>query len=215
MTDLGLTTRDRLIEVAGEAFAQVGFREARIRDICARAGANIAAVNYHFGGKEGLYRAVLEQAQCHEGARELLESLAGLEPEAQLRGFIRGFLARMFDEGRPAWLGKLMAREMVEPTEALDRIVERTIRPEWDLLVEVVARLAGPGVDRETIELSAASVMGQCVLYRNCAPIIERLFPDGEPTASIERTAAHIADFSLAALATLRQSSRGGGRPGA
>ncbi|MCC6676361.1 MAG: CerR family C-terminal domain-containing protein [Phycisphaerales bacterium] len=215
------TTHDRLLEAAGEVFADAGFREARIRDICARAGANIAAVNYHFGGKEGLYRAVLEHAECHAGGAVALDAMARLDPEDQLRAFVRGFMARMFEQGKPAWQGKLMVREMADPTEALDRVVERIIRPHWELLVEIVARVAGPGVDRESVELCAASVIGQCVLYRNCGPIIDRLSPghrqarnDREAAqATIERTARHIADFSLGALAAMRARARADGGP--
>ena len=56
-------TRDRLLHAAAEVFATAGFREATIRDICAKAGANIAAINYHFGDKSGLYTAVLDAAR--------------------------------------------------------------------------------------------------------------------------------------------------------
>ena len=53
------TTRDRLIEAAGELFAEKGFKETTVRDIIERAGANLAAVNYHFGDKERLYEEVI------------------------------------------------------------------------------------------------------------------------------------------------------------
>ena len=48
-------TKERLMEVAGQVFAEKGFRDATVREICQRAGANLAAVNYHFGDKERLY----------------------------------------------------------------------------------------------------------------------------------------------------------------
>ena len=56
-------TRRQLLEAAGEVFATAGFRNATVREICRRAGANLAAVNYHFGDKEALYAEVLRYAQ--------------------------------------------------------------------------------------------------------------------------------------------------------
>src|SRR4030095_12192205 len=55
-----METRQRLLEAAGEVFAARGFRAATVREICQRAQANLAAVNYHFGDKERLYAAVLQ-----------------------------------------------------------------------------------------------------------------------------------------------------------
>src|SRR4029077_18806791 len=56
-------TRKRLLEAAGEVFAERGFRDATIQEICRRADANIAAVHYHFADKEQLYRAVIQYAE--------------------------------------------------------------------------------------------------------------------------------------------------------
>ena len=67
-------TRERLVTAASELFAENGFRKVTVRDICTAAGANVAAVNYHFGDKLGLYREVLERAiaeAAHYSAREL------------------------------------------------------------------------------------------------------------------------------------------------
>ena len=55
-------TKARLLEAAGEEFAEKGFELARVRAICERAGANLAAINYHFGDKEQLYVEVLREA---------------------------------------------------------------------------------------------------------------------------------------------------------
>jgi AcrR family transcriptional regulator len=55
-------TRQRLLEAAGEIFAEQGFRKATVRDICARADANVASVKYHFGDKEKLYSEILRFA---------------------------------------------------------------------------------------------------------------------------------------------------------
>src|SRR5688500_1118917 len=91
------TTRQRLLEAAGEVFAEQGFSKATVRDICTRAGANIAAVNYHFGDKEKLYCAVVRYAQgC---ALEKYPPYMGLGPDApaadRLRAFVVSFLLRL------------------------------------------------------------------------------------------------------------------------
>ena len=65
-------TRERLIEAAGQLFADHGFRKVTVREICRVAHANVAAVNYHFGDKLGLYREVLDTAiaaQQEKGCR--------------------------------------------------------------------------------------------------------------------------------------------------
>jgi len=199
-------TRQRLIEVAGEVFADQGFRSATIRDICGRAGANVAAVNYHFGDKERLYLDVLEHA--HRTSLTRYPPDLGTTPDSsaedRLRAFIRSFLLRLLDDGIPAWLGKLMAREMVEPTPALDGLVERVMRPLFIRLVGIVADLAGEGADPERVRLCAQSVVGQCIFYRHAQECLLRLGPDAESgRGKAELVADHVARFSLAAIRNL------------
>src|SRR5664279_1714199 len=93
-------TRSRLIDAATVEFAQRGFGGARIREIVARAGTNLAAVNYHFGGKEALYAAVLEhhaQRTIAAYPTHLAAGLAAMPPERRLELFIRGLLLRVLD----------------------------------------------------------------------------------------------------------------------
>lgn len=201
-------TRQRLIEEAGEVFAQEGFRHATVREICRRAGANVAAVNYHFGSKEGLYAAVVEYAKCcADDPKPDLEQAR--DPAQRLRLFVTHFMRRILDEGRPAWHGQIMLREMADPTPALDQIVRKAVRPQWDLLVEIISELA-PGAPRGDVERAAASVIGQCVLYRNCSPIVERLVPAS--SRKIDAIASHIAEFSLAGVRGVLGSARGAHR---
>src|SRR5438094_7928082 len=111
-TDISTTgTEKRLLEAAGEIFAEYGYRAATVRQICERAAANIAAVNYHFGDKEGLYMAVLRAVHnAHvEKYRPTLALPAGATPEKSLRAYIRWLLNRSFDEGAPGWHRKFLA----------------------------------------------------------------------------------------------------------
>ncbi len=207
-------TRQELVEAAAEVFAQRGFRSASVREICERAGANVAAVNYHFGDKESLYGEVLKYAlRC---ARMKHPPDMGLRPNAtgaeQLKAFVLSFLLRIFDEGPQSWHGKLMLREMVEPTRALDALVEEEIRPLSDRLTAIVRGLLARGASEDMVRRCSMSVVSQVLFYHHCQPVILRLFSKMKfGPAEIESLAEHITRFSLTALqqmATERKPSR-------
>lgn len=194
-------TRQRLLEAAGEVFAEQGFRAATIRDICRQARANIAAVNYHFGDKMKMYAEVLKYA--YEKARAKYPSELGPQatPEQRLQAFVQALVYRILDETRLAWHGKLMFREMMEPTEALQTLVEEAIRPEFERLRTVVAELLGPGADIESVLQSVWSVTGQCLFYYHARHIIAVLRPKGAYSQQdMQRIADHVVKFSLSAI---------------
>jgi AcrR family transcriptional regulator len=196
-------TRQRLIDAAGEVFSVKGFRDVTIREICRQAHVNIAAVNYHFRSKEGLYATVLEHAHAlsNQKYRADFYSSQDLPPSEQLRRFVRAFLLRMFDEGKPSWFGKLVAREMMEPTRALDDIVREYFAPLARRLQSILAALLGPAAVPEVVFLCMKSVIGQCVFYRHARPVLERLDPrQGYAKEDIERLAEHVTAFSLGGI---------------
>ena len=194
----------RLLESAGEVFAEQGYRRATIRDICSRAGANIAAVNYHFGDKEKLYQAVLRH-WLGEALRRFPPD-GGLGPSApardRLAAFVRSWLFRMLGEGTPAWHGRLMAREMSEPTAAFDLVLVETVRPMSQRLGGIMRELLGPDATDGAVRDCAMSVAGQCCFYRHAHEMIRRLYPDFDNSPrQIEQLADHITRFSLAGVA--------------
>lgn len=201
-------TRQRLLEAAGEVFARQGFRNATIREICRRARANLAAVNYHFGDKDRLYLAVLVDA--HTRAREKYPLFSGdsedIPPALRLRAFIHDLMFSLVDEGMPAWCSKLMAREMIEPTTALDTLVEKMLRPMAEKLRAIVRELLGAGVTDDQVRYCQLSIVSQCVHYRHARPVIQRLFPQQNFEAvDIQALVDHITRFSLIALKGLAQ----------
>jgi len=209
--DSGVDTRARLIDAAGEEFAGQGFAKATVRDICARAGANIAAVNYHFRDKETLYLETLRHA--HRYSIEHYPHDGGLKPDAsakdKLRAFVRAFLAKMLDPARPGWHGRLISREMTEPTPALTLLIEEGVRPQFGALCAIVKKLA-PSLKTDRVEASAASVIGQALHYHHCNSLIKRLYSerkDGFPF-DLDFLTDHITDFSLAAFEGLEERSK-------
>jgi AcrR family transcriptional regulator len=192
-------TYRRLLDAAGEVFAERGFWDATVREICRRANANVAAVHYHFGDKDALYDAVLKHTFKSAMEKHPLPAAQG-SPEEQLRDYIRASLHRIFDEGRPSWHGKLIAREMAEPTRALDSLVEQ-IRVNQQRLAEIIRQLLGPDATEETVRLCAFSVSGQTLFYYHSRAIVGRLCPQQRyDAAAIEKLADHITRFSLAAI---------------
>ena len=208
-------TKARLIEAAGEVFAHHGFRSATVREICRRAGTNVAAVNYHFGDKERLYVAVLDDSL--QTARKKYPPDLGLRegatPEEKLRAFVHSLLLRIMGEGVPAWHGKLMAREIADPTDALGKLVKSSIRPLHVYLVSIIRELLqeekpGKREKSEEIFLCAMSIIGQCLQHFTGRPIIAALRPKGFNMADIEGIADHISRFSLVGIRGLRATGR-------
>lgn len=205
-------TRDRILEAAGEAFASRGYEAVTVREICGKAGVNVAAINYHFKDKEGLYKAVVkrwQQAAYEKYPPVSQEGVAGVaggpdDPERRLREFIRSFLFRMLDEGKPSWFGKFVAREFIEPSPARDILIEDTIRPSYVLLSSTVKEMLGEGANDETVSLCSASVIGQCLYFHNARPVMKRISEQHTDPAEIERIAEHIASFSITAIRGLK-----------
>jgi AcrR family transcriptional regulator len=201
-------TREALIHAAGAVFAELGYRSATVRDICKKADANVAAVNYHFRDKAGLYRAVwqyshhcaLQKYPLQYGAAEKAK------PQDKLRAYISSFLLRIFDKGELAWFGKLISREMIEPTPALESLVKEEIQPQLFYLSGIVRSILGAKATDIQVQRTAMSVVSQCVFYHHCQPVIRLLLPHLTFSREhIDEIAEHIYCFSIAAMKELRK----------
>lgn len=192
-----------IIEAAGEIFVENGFYTTTVRQICARANVNIAAINYYFGGKKKLYREVLRHYQ-HIAFEKYPPSLGikdGDSPRQKIKSFIHSMIMRIFEEGSATWFGKLLAREFVEPTGELDILIKEVIRPSFLMLVAIVKEILRERATEETAYLCAMSIVGQCLYFRNSPGIISRILKKEKfSQQEIMALAEHIAHFSLSAL---------------
>jgi AcrR family transcriptional regulator len=197
-------TKVRLLEAAGEEFAEKGFELARVRAICERAGANLAAVNYHFGDKEQLYLEVLREAhRCGMEPDEgiLPDAVLSLSPAEQLRIFIHHFLGRVLAVNHPeGWQNRLMLREMLSPTPFSEVLVREAIRPRFERM-KCLMRLICPEADERRLNVLVFSVIGQCLHYKMARRITERLIgAEAYRELDLDYLAEHITSFCLAAL---------------
>jgi AcrR family transcriptional regulator len=192
----------RLLEAAGPIFAAKGFHWTKIRDVCARAEANVAAVNYHFGDKLGLYTEVLRYSiAAAEISPELTSNIPGVTPEARLRAFVRMILDCVFNSSRPAWHMRLVLQEMSHPTPALEELIEEFIRPRYEILCGVIASINGRPPKSRVTQLCAHGVVGQARHYLIASPVIGAVWPELTFTAKdLDEIADHITAFSLAGI---------------
>jgi AcrR family transcriptional regulator len=194
-------TPQRLIAAGAEIFGRAGYRAATVRTIVARAKANIGAVNYHFGGKLGLYTAVLKHcvaSAIHRYPPDL-DLPPGADAATRLHAFIRATLLRLFEDQGCAWHGPLMAREFADPTPALDAVAATAIQPLAERLAAIVRDLA-PRLDDQDVRLCCLSIVGQCFFWGFGRPMLTRL-PLVRRIPEVGVLADHITRFSLAAIA--------------
>jgi len=195
-------TRGKLIESAGQVFAELGFHKTTVREICSRAGTNVAAVNYHFGDKLGLYTEVLTSSILTQQAAALNSSMAHpSDPRSALRALIVAWFKTIYEGGKPSWFARIMAHEMGQPTPALDRVAE-AMGPNYLRLRTLVGKLIGRGPNDPRTRRCVHSVVGQVLHYVTARPMLARLWPDLELDNEEQRRAIadHIVAFSLAGI---------------
>jgi len=195
-------TRQKLLEAAAQVFAECGFYSATIREICRRAGANVAAVNYTFGDKVGLYTEVLRQSMRAPETAQLITALdAAASPEELIRTLIHLRLLHLCGRKKPDQAFRIMMHEFSQPTPAMARVIDEGMRPISRRLLQAVGELLGLPPDHEKTRLCSNSIIGQVLFYAFSQPVLSRLQPELKLTPEqLERIAAHIADFSLAYL---------------
>ena len=195
--------RNRILQAAGEVFAEKGFKDATVRDICGKAEVNLASVNYYFGDKERLYVETVRRA--HPGSPQAGEEHPwpeGVPPAVKLKFFIRGMLERLIETETEAWKIRLMQREILNPTPACREMMQEYFRSRFGQLQEILAEI----LPEETPELArhqiGFSIVGQCVYFRAACSVIQMVVGEDEHLAhyGVEPLAEHISQFCLASL---------------
>lgn len=195
-------TRQALLEAAGELFAEKGFRLASTREICRKAGTDIAAIHYHFGNKEKLYEAVLRYADSL-----LSDTVPGISDsshrnrEARLRDLVEWVLNQCFAQGQPAWRWRFIEHATVELTPSLEKFFQSRILPMYEALDSICREFLGPAASKLQVRFATRSILGQCFYYRHFRALIsateagETFSPEG-----LHELTDHIVRFSIAGL---------------
>lgn len=206
----GAETRRRLLQAAGEVFADRGYQDAGVAEICRRAGANVAAVNYHFGGKQSLYAEVWRQV--FTAFMQAYPVDGGLPPdspaEQRLYALVLALLQRPFDDGQLGKGFRLAVREMVNPTQVFADTWRELTLPVRNHIRALVGELLGPSASRQQVLYCEICLINQC-LSANFSKGRRKLLlgRDRLTRQQLEELARHITDFSLGGIQTIRALS--------
>jgi AcrR family transcriptional regulator len=198
--------RQRLIDAAGPLFAELGKDGAPVREICNRAGVNVAAINYYFKDKDAFYSECVRVAGLGCASRATVPEWApGTDWRVKLRDFIAMMLRRVAVDYEPAWQARLILREIFQPTEACARFVDEFVRPTFLMLRNIMAE-ALPHLDEQRRFLAGFSIIAQCLHYRFTRAVIPQLIGQEAFNAlNVELLTDHVTAFSVAALERLAQ----------
>lgn len=169
----GNEARLRVLAAAVDEFARHGFANARIRSIVEAARVNVAAVNYYFGGKDGLYRATVMSLAVRMDPLDAVRLHAIRVAPERLRAAVGQIILRLATSRGPAPLARILAHEALAQAGQLPLILEETMGAELNLLVSILREVAGAGADEDYLRRRAVGVLGQCVLYLHAAPSVE------------------------------------------
>ena len=135
-------TKTRILVAASRVFSEKGYDNTTVQDICSASDANIAAVNYHYKSKENLYRTVWEHLYKfnEEANKELFRD--DLDPEMQLKHFVKNRIQSTLDEGELGYLSKLISYELNSPSSSYDHIFENYLKERCEWILNLIDRLA-------------------------------------------------------------------------
>lgn len=196
-------TRARLVDAAGRVFAEQGYASALGKDIAALANTNPAAINYHFGGKDRLYYAVLQEAHRRLATVEQIRAIraSGKSPTETLKAVLSLPVSGIMATGRDSWHFRVVLREIAQPTAALEEMFTREMAPKLVEIVQIVAAVAElpphhPAVRRCMMSLAAHIAF----LFQNRF-LIDKVLPDlaQDPNAA-ETMRDHIFEFCVAGI---------------
>jgi AcrR family transcriptional regulator len=199
----GDATKQHLLAVAGQVFAERGFADATSKEICNRAGVNMAAVNYHFGGRDQLYEAVLVEAHHYLLKIEDMQTVMGqpIPPEQKL-GMVLGGIVRRAVGKHAHWGAKVVLRELMAPTVHAPVLVHKAIAPKAMLMLGLVSEIIGLPLGSPGLQRGLFFLMSPCLgLLMAPQEMREKLFPaiNEDPDAVAE----DMVRYALAGLGAL------------
>ncbi|MBL8431483.1 MAG: CerR family C-terminal domain-containing protein, partial [Dechloromonas sp.] len=160
----GDLTRARLLEAAGQLFAQRGYAGASNKAICAAAETDLAAINYHFGGREGLYRTVLLKDYDQLVNIAVLDEIRARNCSAEEK--LAATIALLVDRAKElrGWHGRVFAREILAPSPHTADLLAEAVPPRFRHLNGILAEITGLPPGDPALLRCQTSILAPCLM---------------------------------------------------
>lgn len=201
-------TKTQLFFAAVHVFAEKGYKAATVRDICKRANAaNLNAVNYYFGGKEGLYGTVLSAMFSELGKRwDEVDAAAphDLTPAQRLKHYIDVYCSLLYaEDDLSGAFTSIFLSEMVRPCALLKGALASSVKPQTERFMNLISQLLGPGADETTLRRCFVSVLGPLLYPAIVLPAADSFF-ESSVMRDLKGFVNHAHRFAMAGIAAMK-----------
>ena len=202
----GAATKQQILEAAGEVFAEKGMGYATGKEIAERAGTNSAAVNYYFGGIEGLYAEVLVEAHHRLMDYEFLKKVSEAPgpPSEKLNIFLEGMIRALLGPASSSWALRVLGREMLHTTDALQTLLEREVLPKKQIVIGFVSEILGLPPDHPVVARCGLSIIGPIALLLVGSPgMLQHAALHAAVGTQVDAVVKHFQQFIMGGLSAI------------
>jgi AcrR family transcriptional regulator len=198
--------REKILESAEILFSEKGFSETTVREITAMAGCNLAAINYHFGGKDNLYYQVMQkhlnvlrEVRIAGINKVMQEKKDKVTLEELLQAFSVAFLEPFVDRNKSQRLMKLMIHEILDPRLPKKVFADEMAIPILTALGNAMKKIY-PQLNDRVILLSTISLAGQLMHVLHFKELITADEEIAAMAPGLDEVIEHIVKFSAAGI---------------
>lgn len=200
-----MDTKEKMLLAAAEEFSSKGYQATTTRNICNRANVNIAAVNYHFRSKEGLYKSVVDYL-FDKTSRETISKIivtTDKEWRQEIFNWVLDIVASVTSSSSLSqWKNKILFREMLDPSEHFPEIFQKYFKPYFSSIEYYIRCGISDELPKEEIYVIVFSILSQCLFYDQNKVIVQQLFKSNflKKESRLEDIAKYITDGACSRL---------------
>lgn len=200
----GDITKSKILEAAGQLIAQNGFAQTTNKEIAKLAEVDLAAINYHFDGRDGLYSAVLAEAHTHYLNEQQLLALVDspLPPTQKLETFFATLVSKLVE--KDVWHSKVFIRELFSPTSHLQEFMQSDGARKFQAVRKIISQVSKLDENHPALLPCVLSVVAPCMMLLIVGSNLPAPIQDISKM-NAQQLVKHLMTFSLAGLEAIKQ----------